>query len=281
MSRSLWRVTSVTSHPKVDTSWVSCRLTSCVLHYLTDLRRRAGSFFLLFSTTSAGMFVSAPALLPSSSSMSLFMLVMTLWLKGRFSLAVSTFVKLGIIGIYAVLCLRVCPRGRSILVTTPWNPRSIAFSAIISSAVRARGDGLRSFFIASRNPSLNRCSFARPCTLSGSISPLYLAVRAAHPQRQILVSMICVFGTGWPFVGVLFVPMLLNCAWTRLRRGVSFAEGLGAATASATWALLCAIAVGALATWVDSEWYGRVTSPTFNILCVLHKICLIRSMLIL
>lgn len=83
---------------------------------------------------------------------------------------------------------------------------------------------------------------------------------------QILVAMLCVFGTGWPFVGVIFIPMLLNCAWLRLRRGTSFAEGLGAATASATWAVICAAAVGGLATWVDSGWYGRTTSPTFNIL---------------
>lgn len=86
------------------------------------------------------------------------------------------------------------------------------------------------------------------------------------PPIQILVAMLCVFGTGWPFVGVIFVPMLLNCAWLRLRRGTSFAEGLGAATASATWALICAAAVAGLATWVDSEWYGRTTSPTLNIL---------------
>lgn len=42
----------------------------------------------MFSATSAGIFVSAPALLPSSSSMTLFMLVMSSWLDGRFSLAV-------------------------------------------------------------------------------------------------------------------------------------------------------------------------------------------------
>lgn len=84
--------------------------------------------------------------------------------------------------------------------------------------------------------------------------------------RQIFVAMVCVFGTGWPFVGIIFIPMLLNCAWLRLRHGSSFAEGLGAATASATWALMCAGAVACLATWVDSGWYGRSTSPTFNIL---------------
>eukprot|EP00752_Nemacystus_decipiens_P010009 g8924.t1 len=159
--------------------WLGVRLfhvlccTACeVLMYLAvkqKFGRRAGGFFLLLSATSAGMFVSAPALLPSSSSMTLFMLVMAMWLKGQFSLA-------------------------------------------------------------------------------------------------ILVAMICVFGTGWPFVGIIFVPMLLNCAWLRLRRGSSFAEGLGAATASATWALTCAGAVAYLATWVDSGWYGRSTSPTFNIL---------------
>lgn len=60
--------------------------TRCVL--LSFVGRRAGGFFLLLSATSAGMFVSAPALLPSSSSMTLFMLVMAMWLKGRFSLAV-------------------------------------------------------------------------------------------------------------------------------------------------------------------------------------------------
>ncbi|CAM9197392.1 unnamed protein product [Hapterophycus canaliculatus] len=159
--------------------WLGVRLfhvlccTFCeVLMYLAvkqKFGRRAGGFFLLLSATSAGMFVSAPALLPSSSSMTLFMLVMAMWLKGRFNLA-------------------------------------------------------------------------------------------------IFVAMLCVFGTGWPFVGVIFIPMLLNCAWMRLRRGTSFAEGLGAATASATWALICAAAVAGLATWVDSEWYGRTTSPTFNIL---------------
>lgn len=85
---------------------------------------------------------------------------------------------------------------------------------------------------------------------------------------QIMASMLCVFGTGWPFVGVIFAPMLLNCAWLRITRGASFAEGLGAATASATWALVCAIVVGGLATWTDSGWYGRTTSPTLNILCV-------------
>ncbi|CAM9863175.1 unnamed protein product, partial [Laminaria digitata] len=133
------------------------------------LGRRAGGFFLLFSATSAGMFVSAPALLPSSSSMTLFMLVMALWMQERFGLA-------------------------------------------------------------------------------------------------ILSSMLCVFGTGWPFVGLLFIPMLLNCAWVRLRRGVTFAEGLGAATASAIWAFVCAAAVAGFATWTDSGWYGRTTSPTFNII---------------
>ncbi|CAM9298328.1 unnamed protein product, partial [Ascophyllum nodosum] len=130
--------------------------------------RRVGGCFLIFSATSAGVFVAAPALLPSSSSMTLFMLVMSLWLDGRFSLAITA-------------------------------------------------------------------------------------------------SMLCVFGTGWPFVGIIFFPMLLNCAWLRLTRGVSFAEGLGAATASATWALICAIAVGGLAMWTDSGWYGRTTSPTLNI----------------
>lgn len=50
--------------------------------------RRTGGFFLVFSATSAGMFVSAPALLPSSSSMILFMLVMAFWLNGSFDLAV-------------------------------------------------------------------------------------------------------------------------------------------------------------------------------------------------
>eukprot|EP00903_Cladosiphon_okamuranus_P015722 g14512.t1 len=159
--------------------WLGVRLfhvlccTLCeVLMYLAvkgKFGRRAGGFFLLLSATSAGMFVSAPALLPSSSSMTLFMLVMAMWLKGWFSSA-------------------------------------------------------------------------------------------------ILVAMLCVFGTGWPFVGIIFIPMLLNCAWLRLRRGSSFAEGLGAATASATWALTCAGAVACLATWVDSGWYGRSTSPTFNIL---------------
>lgn len=50
--------------------------------------RHAGGFFLVFSATSAGMFVSAPALLPSSSAMLLFMLVMALWMEERFVLAV-------------------------------------------------------------------------------------------------------------------------------------------------------------------------------------------------
>ncbi|CAB1106652.1 GT22 [Ectocarpus sp. CCAP 1310/34] len=159
--------------------WLGVRLfhvlccTLCeVLMYLAvkqKFGRRAGGFFLLLSATSAGMFVSAPALLPSSSSMTLFMLVMAMWLQGQFS-------------------------------------------------------------------------------------------------RAILVAMLCVFGTGWPFVGVIFIPMLLNCAWLRLRRGTSFAEGLGAATASATWAVICAVAIASLATWIDSGWYGRTTSPTFNIL---------------
>ena len=79
-------------------------------------------------------------------------------------------------------------------------------------------------------------------------------------------SMLCVFGTGWPFVGLLFIPMLLNCAWVRLKRGVTFAEGLGAATASAMWAFVCAAVVAGLATYTDSGWYGRTTSPTFNIM---------------
>ncbi|CAM9757027.1 unnamed protein product [Pylaiella littoralis] len=159
--------------------WLGVRLfhvlccTLCeVLMYLAvkqQFGRRAGGFFLILSASSAGMFVSAPALLPSSSSMTLFMLVMALWLKRQFGLA-------------------------------------------------------------------------------------------------IFVAMLCVFGTGWPFVGVIFIPMLLNCAWLRLSHGSSFAEGLGAATASATWALMCAMAVAGLATWVDSGWYGRTTSPTFNIL---------------
>lgn len=86
---------------------------------------------------------------------------------------------------------------------------------------------------------------------------------------QIFVAMVCVFGTGWPFVGVMFLPMLLNCAWVRLTQGTSFAEGLGAATAAAIWALVCAAAVAGLATWTDSAWYGRTTSPTFNIMQVL------------
>lgn len=67
------------------------RLTSATPDTVCSLRslpRRAGGFFLLFSATSAGMFVSAPALLPSSSSMILFMLVMAMWLNGRFALAV-------------------------------------------------------------------------------------------------------------------------------------------------------------------------------------------------
>lgn len=59
-----------------------------LLGVLTVMLRRAGGFFLILSASSAGMFVSAPALLPSSSSMTLFMLVMALWLKRQFGLAV-------------------------------------------------------------------------------------------------------------------------------------------------------------------------------------------------
>lgn len=80
--------------------------------------------------------------------------------------------------------------------------------------------------------------------------------------------MVCVFGTGWPFVGVIFVPMLLNYAWVRLSQGASFAEGLGAATAAATWAVVCAAVVAGVATYTDSAWYGKTTSPTFNIMYV-------------
>lgn len=159
--------------------WLGVRLfhvlccTACeVLMYnavKNKIGRRAGGLFLILSATSAGMFVSASALLPSSSAMVLVMVVMTMWMQQRFVLA-------------------------------------------------------------------------------------------------ILVAMVCVFGTGWPFVGVMFLPMLLNCAWTRLTHGTSFAEGLGAATAAATWGLVCAAAIAGLTTWADSAWYGRTTSPTLNIL---------------
>ena len=50
------------------------------------------------------------------------------------------------------------------------------------------------------------------------------------------------------------------------KTGVTFAEGLGAATASAMWAFVCAAVVAGLATCTDSGWYGRTTSPIVNIM---------------
>ena len=213
------------------------------------------------------MFVSAPALLPSSSSMTLFMLVMAMWLKGQFGLAVRSKVARG------SLPLRVFPAGISPLISADvfeqWTvyilerPRwvyvfSPPFKHPPSTRLLYSGESKCVAFELSAHKPFLVCPY--------DVGGCFDLPSPAALLQQILVAMVCVFGTGWPFVGVIFIPMLLNCAWLRLRRGTSFAEGLGAATASATWALICAGAVAGLATWVDSGWYGRSTSPTYNIL---------------
>lgn len=77
--------------------------------------------------------------------------------------------------------------------------------------------------------------------------------------RTIVLGCIAVLFTGWPYVGVIFLPLGLHMMYYSANK-----EGMGGIVSILSNVVVCVVLVGGAAALLDRRYYGTWTFPTLN-----------------